>query len=55
MNLRPMLGAVILVAIFAIPALQLRAADPNMSAAERAHVVKLLQDSQKEYLFTSRM
>ena len=50
MNLRPMLVAVILVAIFAVPALQLRAADPNMTAPERAHVVKLLQDSQEEYL-----
>jgi len=50
MNLRPMLVAVILVAIFAVPAPQLREADPNMTAPERAHVVKLLQDSQEEYL-----
>ena len=39
----------ILLAITA-SALQAQAVDPNMTAEERAHVVKLLQDSQKEYL-----
>jgi hypothetical protein len=32
------------------PALQAPATDPHMTPEERAHVVKLLEDSQKEYL-----
>jgi hypothetical protein len=45
-----MRAAVTLLAMVVIPATQGQAADPNMTAQERAHVVKLLQDSQKEFL-----
>jgi len=31
----------------------LSAADPNMTAEERAHLIRLLRDSQKEYLSQS--
>jgi len=47
---RLMQVSAILLAIVAATAVQLRAADPNMTAEERAHLIKLLQDSQKEYL-----
>ena len=40
----------VLVAVVGAPALQAPTADPNMTSAERAHVVKLLEDSQKEFL-----
>src|SRR5262249_11244810 len=52
MNVRPSLLAILILFLLAIAARPLRAqaADPNMTAEERAHVVKLLQDSQKEYL-----
>ena len=51
MNLKYAVHAIVLILLaIAVPALQLRAADPNMSAEERTHVVKLLEDSQKEYL-----
>jgi hypothetical protein len=47
---RLMRAAMMLLAMVAVPAAQGQAADPNMTAQERAHVVKLLQDSQKEFL-----
>jgi len=47
---RLMRAAVMLLAMVAVPAARGQAADPNMTAQERAHVVKLLQDSQKEFL-----
>jgi hypothetical protein len=49
MNLKPFAYATSLVIVFVIvsaPAQQAPAADPHMTAEERAHVVKLLEDSQ---------
>jgi len=53
MNLKPTVYATLLLILFAIvnaPALQAPAADPKMTPEERAHVIKLLEDSQKEFL-----
>ena len=51
MNVEPsVLAVLMLISLAAVRPLPAQAADPNMSAAERAHVVKLLEDSQKEYL-----
>jgi hypothetical protein len=53
MNLKPSLYATFFIftlVIVSASALQAPAADPHMTTEERAHVVKLLEDSQKEYL-----
>lgn len=51
MNLKYAVHDIVLILLAIGPqALQGQAADPNMTAEERARVVKLLQDSQKEYL-----